>query len=199
MSILDDLFGSGFDDYRDYMNQGQNAINNHTDRAVGYLEPYRNAGVRGLSGYENMLGRYANPTEYEDEIEKHYMMSPGAKFRLKYGSNALKGRLAGMGLGGSGAEDTALANYTQGVIGQDMNSYLSRVLGIGRTGLEGYGNLARMGEQGAITSGNYDERAGEDIAGLDSALANAAAQDHQNTQKNIWGGLGWLSALGYGI
>lgn len=192
MSILDDLFGSGMDQYNQYANQAKGDINQYTNRAIGYLDPYRQAGQNALTGYQNMLGKYQDPTGYEDEIEKHYMMSPGAQFRMKYGMNALKGRLAAQGLSGSGAEDTALTNYTQGVISGDMGDYLNRVLGIGRTGLQGYGDLARMGEQGAITSGNYAQQAGEDIGGIDTAQANAAAKAHQNLQNNLWGGISWL-------
>jgi hypothetical protein len=189
------LFGNNsFDEYANYMNQGIGTIDDYYNKASGFMSPYRDAGGRGLNGYENMLAKYQDPTKYYNDVASSYQMSPGAQFRMNTGMDAVRNAMAAQGLGGSGQEGRELTNYTQGVINQDMNSYIDRVFGVGQTGLQGYGNLSGLGFNAANASGNYAMGAAGDIAGMQSAMGQAASAQANNDNRNLWGGLGSAAA-----
>lgn len=189
------MFGNNpLDEYGNYMNQGMGTINDYYNKASGFMAPYRDAGGRGLSGYESMLSRYQDPTKYYNDVASSYQMSPGAQFRMNTGMDAVRNAMAAQGLGGSGQEGRELTNYTQGVINQDMNNYIDRIFGVGQTGLQGYGNLSGLGFNAANASGNYAMGAAGDIASMQSAMAQAAANQANTNNSDFWGGAGSLAA-----
>lgn len=190
------LFGgsNAYDAYSSGMQKGQNQIGQYLNQAEGYLDPYRQAGQAGITGYENALAPYNDPMGYYNKIAGNYQMSPGAQFRMKTGMDAVRNAMASQGFGGSGNEAKGLTDYTQGVINQDQNQYINSVLGIGQTGLQGYGNLMGQGFNAANASGNYAMNAGQDIASMQAAMANAASQNANNNQNNLWGGMGAIAS-----
>lgn len=185
------LFGgnNAFNDYQQYMGQGMGQIGQYLNQAESYQQPYLNAGQFGIGGYEGMLGRMGNPN-YVNSIQQNYQMSPGAKFQMTNGMAAVKNAMANQGLGGSGPEGKALTNYTQGVINQDMNNYVDQTMSAQRAALGGYGDLSHLGLYGAQNAGQYAMDAGQDLASMYSAEAQAAASQDNSNSNNMWGGIG---------
>lgn len=186
-------FGSNnnaFNQYNNYMQQGEGDITNYLNQAEGYMSPYRQAGQFGLSGYEGLLGQMSDPAAYYNKIASGYQMSPGAQFRMNTGMDAVKNAMMAQGLGGSGAQAKALTNYTQGVINQDQQNYINQVLGIGRTDLSGYGDLSHIGYGAAGQSGQFAMDAGQDLASMASAEGQAAANQANAKNGSLWGGIG---------
>jgi hypothetical protein len=190
------LFGNqnnGFNQYQNYMGQGMNSIGQYLNQAEGYQQPYLGAGQFGINNSESMANEMANPN-YVGNIESRYSMTPGAQFQMKTGMDAVRNAEASQGLGGSGAEAKALTNYTQGVINQDMNGYVDRVMGAQRGAMSDYGDLAHLGLWGAQNAGQYAMDAGQDMASMYSAEAQAAANQANSNNNNLWGGIGAIGA-----
>ena len=140
-----------------------------------------------------MAGEYQDPVGYYNKIMSGWQMSPSAQARMKTGMDAVRSAMAARGLGGSGNEQKALTDYTQNTINQSMEDYLRDVLGIGRTGLQQYGDMSRMGFQAADQSGQFAMDAGQDLASMEGAKAAAAADQTNANNKNLWGGIGALA------
>jgi hypothetical protein len=194
------LFGNNnaFDDYENYMNQGQDKIGEYTKEAQGYLDPYRQSGEFGINNYERMAGEFDDPNFYNN-IAKNYQMSDGAQFRMKNGMDAVRNAAYASGLGGgSGVEDKALTNYTQGVISQDQNDYIDRMMKAKEAAMNGYGDMFHTGYNAAERSGQYSMDAGQDYASMLSAMAAAKAKQDESRSKGLWGSIGGLVGAGAG-
>lgn len=187
------FFGDNpFDDYEKYSNQGENYIQQYQNQAAGYLDPYRQAGQQGLDAYRGMLSHYQDPTGYYNQIMGNWQATPTFQKRLSTGMDAIRNAMASRGLGGSGNELKGLTDYTQSAISQDMQQYLNNILGIGNTGLKGYGDLSHLGYLAGAQSGQYAMDAGQDLASMESAKAQAAAAQTNANNQNLWGGIGSL-------
>jgi hypothetical protein len=140
-----------------------------------------------------MIGQFANPYDNYNEAMSHWSMSPGNRARMSTGMDAIRNAMAARGLGGSGNELKGLADYAQNLINQDQQQYLQNIFGQQRTALSGYGDMANRGYGAAGRAGQFAMGAGQNIAGMDSALAQAKAQQDQSDDDNFWGSLGGLA------
>lgn len=154
-----------------------------TNAAIGYQKPYEEAGRSGLNLLQQLVT--GNPQDVMSRLEA----TPGYQFRMSQGQNSIQNLLTSKGGLKSGAAMKALTDYAQGTASQEFGNQVSYAQG-----------LAGIGQNAAISMGNYEMQAGSNIAnasqqgilGQGMAMANRDAQ-----MGNIIGG--GLSQIGGGM
>lgn len=176
-SGIGDMFGGG-GDYSDIMNKGINSIKDYTDQATGKLDPYNQAGQNALGNYQKILSELGDdPAAFRNKIMEGYSASPEAQEKINSGMNTVKSQMAQMGLGGSGDEYQAMYDHAKKTINEDQNDYYNGITGLYGQALKGYGNIFGTGAQAAGQQGGYLANAGEDVASMQSAIAQAKSQE----------------------
>lgn len=113
-----------------------------------YLGPYAQAGAGALPQLQEQYGRLTtDPGAMVRGFGAGYEESPGYKFEVGEATRAAQQAAAAGGMGGSPAEQQALAQRISGMAGEDYNKYLGQVLGMYGQGLGGLGGMAGMGMQ----------------------------------------------------
>lgn len=197
--------GGGGDEYQQYLQQAMQALQQHEalgrqditgyyGKALGFGEPYREAGRGALGTYEATLG-LGTPEARQRALEA-FQASPGYQFALEQGLKGVRRGMAARGLSDSGAEMKALERYGQGLAGQEFGQYQQRLAGLAGMGQEEAARAAQMayGTGGAL-AGLGRGYAG-DIASLYGTMGAAQAQQElarQQRQGQLWGTLGQLA------
>jgi hypothetical protein len=174
--------------------QAQNAVN----EAIGYYEPYYDAGVNSLTMLGNALG--LNGAQGNAAATNAFQASPGYQFTLDQGIGALDRSAAARGLLNSGNQTGDVLNYATGLANQDYNNWLSGVGDLSQLGMTATQGMA--GEQNTLAG--LATQFGQDQANLFSNTSNSiadrlfegqlsdaasSAQAKQNTLSGIFGGL----------
>lgn len=192
MSFFRDIFGGGGSEaakqaYGAYSDQIQKAIAEYeaaqkqgrTDvmgmygKAMGYEQPYLQAGGQGMQAYLGTLGLPGG--EGRQSAINRFQTSPGYKFAMQQGTQALQRQGAASGLTGSGAEARALTQYGQGLANQQYGQYQGRLAGLAQMGA-GMGQT--MGQQSLGTGqflANLGRGYAQDIGGAYGSLGAGAA------------------------
>jgi len=166
----------------------------------GDLAPYRDAGGRALSYYEDFLG--ANGPEATSRAHDLFRASPGYSFMVDEGQKAVEGSAAARGGLLSGGALKALQDRRMGIADTTSGSYLDRFLGLAnmgqnsaaQTGSFTAGSAARQGgyltDAGAAQAGGY-LAAGQGITGAINNSLKLYGQSQgwgrpQDYSKNPW-------------
>ena len=168
-------------EYRTSETQGRGDI-------LGMTAPYRQAGTEALGAYEGTLGLPGG--EGRQTAINRFRASPGYKFAMQQGTQALQHQGAATGLSGSGAEARALTQYGQGVADKEYGGYQQRL-----------GSLAQFGGQMAQQTGfglaNLGQQYARDIGGAYGSLGKGEAESmmagygaDQTRNAAMWGALG---------
>jgi hypothetical protein len=180
--------------------QAQDAVN----QAIGYYEPYYDAGLSGLDMLTNALG--LNGAQGNAAATSAFQASPGYNFTLDQGIGALDRSAAARGLLNSGNQTGDVLNYATGLANQDYNNWLSGVGGLSQLGMTATQGMA--GQQDTLAS--LATQFGRDQANLFSNTSNSiadrlfegqlsdaasSAQAKQNTLSGIMGGLNLAGAV----
>lgn len=176
-----------------FMDGGKNpydAGKNYYDKIPGtikpYFDPYINAGHNAMDVTQGQYGSLINdPSGMFNKFANGYQKSPGFDWQMNQGMNAANNAAAAGGMAGSPQHQQQAATMAEGLANQDFYNYMSHVLGLYGTGLQG--------EQGISTTGYQasDQLAG----GLANSLMNQgntafAGQAAQNkSQGDMWGNL----------
>ena len=106
-----------------------------------YLMPYINAGTGALphlndisSEYQKM---YQDPNSIISRIGGGYRESPGYRWRLNQGENAINNAQAAGGMAGSAQHQQLAGQLAEDLANQDYNDYMKNALGIYEGGLTG--------------------------------------------------------------
>ncbi len=165
------------------------------------MEPWRQAGLRGLTSYEDMIGGYAGaegliqsqvPGAFQfgaEEFEQY--QDPGYQFRLAEGERALSRGSARGGALGSGARYRGLMDLGQQMASQEFGAARGRAYQDYATGVaseqEQYQrSLGAYGRQYTDPMSRYGQLAGVGQAtttGLGQLRAGMANQIGQNMQQ----------------
>jgi hypothetical protein len=174
--------------------QAQNAVN----EAIGYYEPYYDAGLGGLDMLQNALG--LNGAQGNAAATGAFQASPGYQFTLDQGIGALDRSAAARGLLNSGNQTGDVLNFATGLANQDFSNWLSNLGDLSQLGMTATQGMA--GEQNTLAG--LATQFGQDQANLFSNTSNSiadrlfegqlsdaasSAQAKQNTMKGILGGL----------
>lgn len=146
MSVLDDIFGGGKEHAA---KKAARAIQHNYEQARAQLQPYSDAGQRGLSNYESYLGQFEDPQAYQRSILEGYSLSPEAQFDIDEGLNAYQQSARAGGLPVSSNMLRASQEFGQNLANRDRRQYLQDILGIGSIYGGGQFNLAQMGQNAA--------------------------------------------------
>jgi hypothetical protein len=142
--------------------QGRTDIQGGLAQALGYGEPYRQAGTQALSAYEGSLG-LAGGQRSQAALDR-FRQLPGYKYALNQGLQSAQRSAAAQGLGGSGAEAQALQRVGQGLADQEYGQYQSRLA-----------DLAGRGQQSASQASQLSYGAGGELANLGLGYAGDIA------------------------
>lgn len=136
-------------------NNANTTLGSTLTQQQGALAPYLSAGGSGLSGILNLLQNPNSNLNQQFSFDPTQIANnPDYQFQLQQGLQATQRALAASGQTGSGGEQKALTQYSQGLasneIGQAYNQALS-TFNTNRQGalsqLQGYGSLAGIGQQ----------------------------------------------------
>ena len=167
------------------LGEAEDPIRQAQQGALGYMQPYQQAGTQALGQYQGALGQQADPTAFYDQIMSHYAQSPAAKFQEQQGIGALQNRAAATGMTGSGQEMKDIMKYSQGLASQGQQDYLKNILGIRGDYMSGLKGLGLQGQQAAGTMGGYQFRGGEDLTSLMQQIARAKAASQGTLESGV--------------
>lgn len=160
-------FESGGREYEKYNRQAQDV-----------QQPYNQAGTQAIPEYQSWLQGQKNPTDFINNMTKGYKESPWATRQKQVGMNALNNAGSATGLTGS----TPLMDWQQqnaeGIASQDMNQWLSHVLGVNTQYGQGQNNLMTGGQNAANTLSTLREF-------LASAMGGTKFGETQGRQKDF--------------
>lgn len=172
------LFGGNKNPPTNPADTANSYLNQIPDILKQYYQPWMNAGTnaQGKSSgvYDEMT---SNPNDYYNKIASGYKESPGYQFKLNQGLQASNNAARAGGMAGSLQHQQQSNQIGNDIASQDFNDYLSQVLGINKTGLQG--------EENAMTRG-YDASKGLG-EGLGSNIAQQAGYGYQGQAgRNAW-------------
>lgn len=183
------LMGHGNDPFKagnKYFNQIPGAVN-------PYFQPWMQAGQGALGKLnEQFMGLTNDPTAAYNKFAAGYHESPGYKWQLNQGTNAVNNAAAAGGMLGSPEHQQNAATLTQGLANQDFNNYMSQALGLYGTGLSGLQGLNTQGYGANSQMANIMQSL---LAGQGYNAANQAAAENQSKGTawgNIFGGVASL-------
>lgn len=115
-------------------------------QTLPYYQPWMQGGQNAMNQSQGVYGQMTNdPNSYYDKIASGYKESPGYQWKLKQGMNASNNAAAAGGMAGSLQHQQQSTEMANGIASQDFNDYLSQVLGINKTGLQGNENAMNRG------------------------------------------------------
>lgn len=118
-----------------------------------YFQPYVNAGGNALNKLPGIYDNMLNPNQLLSQIGSGYKQSPGFQWQLGQGLQATNQAAAAGGMLGSPQHQQQSATTAEGLANQDYYNYLGKALGVYGQGAEGYGNLAKMGQESSTNLG----------------------------------------------
>jgi hypothetical protein len=182
MGILDKIFGGGTDPVKaatPYLNQIPGVGHDAYD---SYINAGKDASGKTKSQYENMIN---DPTGFINKLMEGYKPSEGYQFQKGELTKELQNNANAGGIAGTNFSNEQIGKGVQGLLSNDMQQFLTNVLGRYDTGLQGEQGIAN---QGFTASGNLADILGGNL----NQQANMAFQGAQqkNTNKN-----GMFSAL----
>lgn len=219
MGFFDDIFGGddasdtasqasqqyqqwaqkSIDQYNQAAQQGRGDIQGYYNQAMGFGQPYRQAGGAALRDYMSTLGMGGSGAI------NRFQQSPGYQFALQQGLQSVNRGNAAKGLTGSGAEQKQLMQYGQGLANQDYGNYQNRLQGLagmGQQSAQSAQNLTAQTGMGLANLGRgYAEDIGGTYQGMGSNAANAlmaAYAQNQGQKGQFWQGLGQLGGAAIG-
>lgn len=152
-------------------NQGVASLRSSQDQALGYLDPYRQAGETALSPLTGILtGNQFDPKTGEstqltpEQRDALLYQDPGYRFNVQQQDQALQRSQTARGVSLSGGAQKEIAQYSSGLASQYSNNYITQL-----------GNLAGIGQNAANASANVVGNFGSQIAGglVNQGLARA--------------------------
>lgn len=178
-------------------------IEKYYQQALGYGQPYREAGGKALDAYMGSLG--LSGTQGRQAAIDAFKAGPGFQFALKQGMRSAQMGAAGAGLTGSGAEQRELQRTGQGLAEQEYGGFQNRLGALAGMGAQESNLAASLSAQegGALSklASGYGASAANIYGNIGTALseqqlAEAAAKEREN--QNIWqsiGSIGGIAAL----
>jgi hypothetical protein len=187
-------------------NVGINSLKDSKNEALGYLNPYNEAGQSALTPLTGLLtGNQYDPktgqstTLTPEQRDNLLYQSPGYRFALDQGQQGLEKSQVARGISLSGGAQKELAGYLSGSASQYADSYINHL-----------SQLAGLGQNSAHASANVVSGFGTQIAGgltnqgLTKAnyynqIGNIGAKTFSAVGSDIGGGgMGGASAGGAG-
>ena len=158
------------------------------NQAVGYEQPFMQAGQNALNLYNNATG--VNGTAAQQAYYNNFQNDPGFQASVNYGLQQIQAQNAAQGMGLSGNALAALQSYSQNALSQQYQTRLGDLFQGAQLGANSANALAGASTSSGTAQGNFNLTAGQaqgtGISGLGSGLSNASnnyANYYYGTQR----------------
>lgn len=160
-----------------------------------YYQPYMSAGQNALGQLMGQYGQLTGSTgDVYNKLASGYQESPGFQTALKQALGAAGNQAAAGGMSGTPQAQLQSADVAGTLAQKDFGDYMSRMMGLYGTGLQGMGDINKMGF-GAST--DYANMLGSILGQQGQYGAMEKAMRNQQRGQGIgqlFGGLGSLFA-----
>lgn len=172
------------------------AVNESSNRAIGYIQPYAEGGRRGYDAYQNMLGLNGGGAQ-RDAQTAYSGYNPYLTDQMTAATRAQDRRAAATGGFGSGLNALAGTRMRTEMGSQDLANYMSQLASLGN---QGYGASTGMAgiEQGRgnAISGIIGDSINQRIGNSNQYAAGLTAADRGAAQNVLGLGAMALGAMG---
>jgi hypothetical protein len=190
------MFGrsGGYDEAEDLIRQGMGEQRQLEQGAERGFDPYSAAGAQGLNMFQQALAEGRDPMALLNKYMAGYRESPEFKAQLEAGQEQANRAAAASGMIGSSAEMQNAAARAQAMRSQDMQNYLSQVLGLRGQYLGGEQGLAGMGLRSAEDIMRGRSALGQQLGQGYGALAQSEIAKGQQPSffDQLMGGVGTI-------
>lgn len=172
----------------------------YLDRIQGdtkpYYDPYIQAGNEALPEWQRQLGQLLNdPGALMNRFGQSYQQSPGYKWQLGQGEQAISNAMASGGMAGSPEHGQRAGQLAENMANQDYYNYMNKVLGLYGSGLSGEQNMVGTGFNASRDYANLIANALAGQAGYAYAGQAGANQGDSQNMSNLFGGLGAVASI----
>jgi len=198
--------GAGQQEIRGAVGAGQGRIDAATAQALGFLDPYMQAGGESLQTLRQMMGAGGelNKTFTADDMHAY---DPGYAFRMEQATKALQGSAAARGGALGGGALRSLVSLSQNVASNEFGNAearfraqqgdrfnrLNSLVNLGATtadraagyGTAGASEAARLGLTGATSAADLGYRGATTAGGFQTDAAGRMAGNALSTYGNI--------------
>ena len=183
-SIASGLFTDASAPYR----AAQAPYENYMNRATGAQNPFFNAGTQALPQYQNFLSSMSNPSDFINHLMKSYQASPYSQYLQQQAIRSAQNAGSESGLLGSSPMNQQIQQNATNISSQDMQNWLSNVLGINTQ----YG----AGLQGLVSGGQNSANALSDLfSNQAQGAGNLAYGQEQGRNQNVGNIIGGIFGL----
>lgn len=164
-----------------------------------YYQPYMGAGQNALGQLMGQYGQLTGSTgDVYNKLAGGYQESPGFKQQLQKAMGAAGSAQAAGGMLGTPASTMQSANIASDIASKDFGDYMSRMMGLYGTGLQGLSGINQMGYDASTGYGNMLGN----VLGQQGQYG-AMEQAMRNQQRGqgfgqLFGGLGTLAGGPFG-
>ncbi len=142
MGILDSIWGKKSDP----AGAAQRFTGQIPGAAHAGYDPYINTGMDATNRSKSIFDKMSSdPTAFLNELMKGYKTSEGYNFEKGQLEKEMSNTANAGGIAGTPYDQLNQATNVQGLLSKDMQQYLSNLLGINKTGLEGETHIGDRG------------------------------------------------------
>ncbi len=182
---VNQLFGGLFGGNDKPFREAGDKLENYMGQARDTQNPFLKMGTGAIPQFQQWLQGMKDPSGFINTLMGKYQESPWAKFQQDQSARRFGNAGSASGLTGS----TPLAQFEQqnmhDISSQDMDKWLSHVLGINTQYGGGLQNEITGGQNAANSITDMLKSMGTDMAGLAGSESYAKNKD----RNDIWGGL----------
>lgn len=144
-------------------------IDEGTERALGFFQPYAEAGDAAIKELADIQG--LNGTDAQEAARARFRTDPGYAFRVSESAKAIENSAAARGGLQSGTTLKALQDRSQDLASQEFGNYFNRTAGLADVGFNAAGQRAGITERGTGQRTNVLSQAGRDRADIITGTA----------------------------
>lgn len=189
--------GSG-DGLGPFYQHGEQDINNAVKQGQQYLNPFYKTGIQDLGIYQKMLGNLSDPGAFYQKMMSGFKETPAQQYQKQQALNAVSNNAAVKGLLGSTQQAQGLEKTAALLSQQNQQQYFNNLMNIYGKALGGYQGMQGEGFGAGEKMGEYGMQGAEDLAQLESLLAQERAAEEAARDRgmgDLFGGLGGLLGL----
>jgi hypothetical protein len=156
------------------------------NQAVGYEQPYMQAGQNALTQYGNAIG--LNGAAAQQDYYGNFQTDPGFQAGVDYGLQQIQAQQAAQGMGMSGNTLAALQVYSQNALSQEYQTRLGELFKDAQLGQNSANALASAATSSGNALSSYNMAAGQAAGSELSGLGNGLSSAINNYTNYYYGG-----------
>jgi hypothetical protein len=178
---IGNLFSSMFSHPDRPYQKASDTLSKYLPQAQSYLNPFLKAGQGAIPDVQNWLKSMQNPSDFINNLMGKYEESPFAKFQQEQAMRAAQNMGSASGLTGSTPLTQFAEQQAEGISSEDMQKWLSSVLGINSE--YGQGEFGLMGQ--GMQAGNSLTKLMQDYMNNQAGLSYGKEAAGQGRTGNI--------------